>query len=243
MFKSEISAYIQDVRRIPDPKNGTDVHVRVEFHVTPLTPDLAAEISAEIREALFRKDGAGGWIPRGIVSETDLDTTADRLRITYRAHQDLNAAATILGVAIDNVNAVRAYPDKPHLRLRFRATFQSDRDTFWDLVARYWRAKDEVLLQFEAMDPSLFESEDQTAAAEAGELAHSVICIACDSPAVDVDQEGDAYCDADRHLAPPGRELKSIAKRIADGVKLTTIERKAKKARQLHQAEGKAAPK
>lgn len=232
MFKSEVKAYLNDLRRVADPKPSRgDCFAKAEFYLTPITPELAAEIGTAVRESLFRKT-KDGWIPRDVTTEIGLDITAEAQQMRFRSHPEVEDAVVLLGVEIDGVRAIRAYKDKPHLRLQFKATFMADKDSTWALLSRYWKAADGILLLFEPMDPSLLPEEEPPA-----DLEHSILCIACDQAAEVIDQEGDAYCANDKSMAAPGRQLKTIAEVVNAGTKLGTLEKRAKKNREKTQKE------
>jgi len=228
MFDSEVKAFIQNVKRVRNAKpSEPGCTIEVEFYITPIIPELAVEISPAVREALFRYSEESGWTPRSTVTEVDLNETIDNQRMTWRSHEEVQDAVTVMGVEINQISAVRAYPDKPHLRLRFRATFEVDRDTLWELANRYWRQSAGLLLTFEPMEAAL----------PFPDVEHSILCLSCNQKAEFMDSEGDPWCPEHQAEAGPGREVKPIGRWVADGMTFEAVAARADRAHQKKAAE------
>lgn len=150
MFESaKTKTYLQNVSF--DGKDTKKI-VRTIFYITPVSYDLAAEISQEMADTLF-KDGN----PRQVMPNVQFKLDNMALQsVTWHPFDDPamdNMGALTHNCKISSISAMRPYPDKPDFRLIFRADFPMDSNIV-ALVHRYFRTV--VFLTTSDMQGELF---------------------------------------------------------------------------------------
>src|SRR3990172_5389290 len=113
--------------------------LKLVFHIAPITPDLAIEISPRMADRLFRSIG-GEWEPaREITKASFASIQVPMQNITFHAMPDglFDKGVLVPSAAISNLRAQRG--DGPDFRLEFDVLFPMDRETM-RLVEQYYKA-------------------------------------------------------------------------------------------------------
>lgn len=179
--------------------------VRLDCYLTPITYELAAEVSPQLADCLFRRAGdTDEWNPRAEMPKALFqigDIPAQR--VTFYPHKD--ELVEMYGMLCDNVRisgiqAVRAYQDKLDFRLQFYMNIPKNK-TVMDICDRFY--KDEIFVSMSEMQPELF---DQGQAAP-GQIQR---CEECKEPAAWEDSDHSFFCQ--KHVRRGHGEVKLIVK-------------------------------
>jgi hypothetical protein len=160
-----------------DPDNK---ELKLVFHVSPITHDLASEIHSHLADRLFRKDiseatGNLEWMPVREMPKASFASIAIHMQnVTFNDLPEAGSEGVIVpGASITNLRAARASSDGFDFRLEFDAVVPMDESTM-DLVEKFYKST-----CFLTMEPVQREMEyepdaEQQAlqeAAESGEVA------------------------------------------------------------------------
>lgn len=207
MFRTEkFSAFLQGVKW-----SGTAEKKLIELviYITPITFELAAEVSEKIADRLFRRGEDGKWAPALEMPTAAFNAgTIPVQTMTIFPVNDQEtgdpALTETLGTMLQNVNvsgfhALQLIPAKPDLTLAFRATTALDKLTA-ELAIRFYRKK--IFLTFAAMQGELpLDNKQNTVAGEA-------LCEECGNLAFVVDQEGATFCR--KHVRAAAGEIREL---------------------------------
>src|SRR3954470_21974201 len=113
----KISMYLNNFSGCGDDERK---EMRLNFYVTPITYQLAVEVSPQLADRLFRKAGNDEWnpcaeMPKAMFSIGDIPAQ----RVTFFPHTD--ELVEMYGVLVEHarisgIQATRAFPDKPDFR-------------------------------------------------------------------------------------------------------------------------------
>lgn len=207
MFKTENQkCYLAEVLLKVD---GEKRMAHCKFQITPVTYELAAEISPRIADRIFR-GSPGNYAPVLEMNLVQFTLNFDPLSMTFM--RDPNYAvgrALIQEVEIKSLIAKRLAPEIPDFSLIFVAAFEfQDPMMAKDLVQLL---HENVFLTFAPMQPGLFEDKDNTPA------YMDLCCRLCEAPNpefVTMDEKF-AYCEKCECNKAEGE----ITRRIRDRVK------------------------
>lgn len=200
MFRTEkISIYLNNFNGQGEKDKA---EVRLDCYLTPITYELASEISPQLADCLFRKAGnTDDWNPRAEMPKAMFqigDIPAQR--VTFYPHKD--DLVEMFGVLAENVRisgiqAVRAYPDKLDFRLQFYMNIPKNK-TVMDICDRFY--KDEIYISMSEMQPVLFDS---------GQVAPGQLerCEECNEPAQWTDDAKSFWCQRHMRLSKGGVKL------------------------------------
>jgi hypothetical protein len=187
MFRTEkIKVYLQNVGW----KGKEDAPLnQLTFYITPITYDLASEISPEIAKAMFSKSIDNRQNPMAVLASTRFKTPKFQLQ-AVKFHPSMDPEVDNLGVLTEGWNikalwAMHLFADSDDLTLAFLMEAPLDKLTI-ELAQKYY--KRQLYLTMTSMQTELFETT--TAAIPATALK----CIECNEPAEWIDQNKDTWC-------------------------------------------------
>jgi hypothetical protein len=187
MFKKEnVELYLKSINLKAEDDNKRFCALRL-FR-TPISYELAAEVSEKIADRLFRKSGSS-YQPVQEMGRTELFIATQLLSMEYRRSPDYPGHEVLIeNVSIGNVWAQKLIPGNPNFSLLFDARFEiMDKTVISDLTTLLHET---FYFTFKAMQPGLFS--------ELGEW-DGVLCRMCDAPNPEWGVEGSkpklAYCE------------------------------------------------
>lgn len=203
MFKTEkVSAYLNNFTGKGDDERK---ELKLNLYVTPITYQLANEVSPHLADRLFRRAGNDEWnpcaeMPKAVFNIGDIPAQ----RVLFYPHQD--EAVEKFGILVETarisgIQAVRAFADKLDFRLEFDMTVQMD-DVTMGICRRFF--KEPIYVSMEPVQPVLFDS---------GQIAPGQVerCEQCQEPASYMDSAKAFFCQ--KHVRGGQGEVKLIAKK------------------------------
>ncbi len=166
--------------------------VRFTFYITPITHDLAAEVSPAIASLLFKKDKAGAFHPVLEMDSAQFEIGSIPLQTMEMHPVDdpmMDAHGVLLqAIQISSISARKVFPDDPNFTLIFNAELPKN-ELAVKMMDKYFREK--VHLTFAVMQGELFPNDD----------VHDTIknpkCQHCGDRAIYRDKEKIYYCQKD----------------------------------------------
>jgi hypothetical protein len=123
-------------------EDNDNKELKLIFHVTPITPELAAEISPWLADRLFRKTD-GEWEPAREITKASFANLSIKMQnITFHAFPEaslIEDGILIPGCAIGSLRAQRATVVDWEFQLAFDVVLPMNRITM-DLVEKYYKA-------------------------------------------------------------------------------------------------------
>jgi hypothetical protein len=160
LFKSErIGCYLNGFAGHGDDNETKEL--KLVFHVTPITPELAAEVSPMLADRLFRKNIDGEWEPAREITKAMFASVAVPMQnIKFYAFPDMDFTGGVMvqGAAISNLRAQRAFSDSLDFRLEFDVVVQMDKVTM-GLVEQFYKAT--CFLTMEQVQREMEYAEDR----------------------------------------------------------------------------------
>lgn len=202
MFKTaKVAAYLNNFGG-----KGDDEHkeLKLNVYVTPITYELASEVSPQVADRLFRRAGNDEWSPCAEMPKAmfNIGNIAAQ-RVTFFPHTD--ELVEMYGILVENarvsgIQATKPFSEKNDFRLEFDLTVPMDKTTM-DICQRFY--KEPVYISMEPMQPVLFD---------AGQIAPGQIerCEVCNEPAHWIDSEGSFFCQ--KHPRKAKGDVKLIVK-------------------------------
>lgn len=202
MFTTEkVPSYLNNFSGIGEDEKK---EIKLSIYVTPISYELANEVSPQIADRIFRKFN-DEWTPALEVGKTSfIIGQIPPQRVTFLPHED--SLVEMFGILLENahitgIEARKAWPDKPDFRLEFVMTVPMDENSM-TIIRRYYKEK--VLLTMFPMQPTLFDK---------GQIAPGQVerCKECQEPASYVDSEKGFHCQ--KHVRQCKGEAKLIVKK------------------------------
>ncbi len=199
--------------------------VRFTFYFTPLTYDLAREMSPAVADALFRLDKAGAAHPISSMENVSFELGVIPLQ-TLELHPADDPAmdphgVLLQSVQISSVSARKVFPDDPNFTLIFNAEVPKN-SLAVQMMDKYFREK--VWVTFAQMQAEMFPKADII------DTVKNPTCFECGERATWRDSEQNHLCDKDLRLGK------------GEVVRITTLESPAQaQARILKELEAKNA--
>ena len=169
MFKTErVCCYLNGFAGHGDDQESKEL--KLVFHVTPISQELATEVSPHLADRLFRWDGLDGtWQPaREITKASFASVHVQMQNITFHGLPEENRedrGVLVLGAAISNLRGRRAFQDSFEFRLEFDVVVPMDSITM-ELVEKYYKSP-----CFLTMEPIQSEITYETSEPQAGVVA------------------------------------------------------------------------
>lgn len=202
MFDTKkVSAYLNNFSGIGEDDKK---ELKLSIYVTPITYELASEVSPQLADRLFRKSTSDEWAPAAEIAKTSFMLgQLDPQRVTFHPHDDEKLdmyGVLIENARVSNIEARKAFPDKPDFRLEFQMTVPMDESSM-GIIRRYYKEK--FFLSTEPMQPMLFDS---------GQIAPGQIerCQECSEPASWQDIEKQFFCQ--KHVRLGRGDMKLIVR-------------------------------
>jgi hypothetical protein len=223
MFSTEkIKSYLNNFTGNGD---SDEKFMKLVFYVTPITYELASEVSPLLADRLFRNSNGKDWQPAQEMPKASFSSIqVPKCNLTFHPHDadmKIDNGVMVPAVAISNLRAQRAYPDKPEFRLEFDCVVPMDQDTM-ELVHKYYKST--CFLTFEASQAEIEFEEDQIGSTQ----KH---CEECEEPAIYEDSEHSFFCG--KHVRAAHGEVKLIVR------KETPAEAEARLAREAEENDKK----
>ena len=203
MFSTErVSAYLNNFTGVGD---SDEKELRLTFYVTPITYELAKEVSPQLADRLFRNiTGNGDWqpaqeMPKASFSAINIDAQNLTIYALPEAADSIDDGVLIPQAKIFNLRAQRAYPDKPDFRLEFDCVVPMD-DTTMRLVERFFKGS--CYLSTTPAQIEMFEDPPADA---------NQVCGHCNERASWQDSEKEFLCQ--KHLRLGKGDVKLIVKK------------------------------
>ncbi len=189
MFKTpKVKAYLQAASwqgKEDDPKQ------RMTFYITPISFELAEEVSPKLADRLFRKDpNTGKWMPARELGNGRFDLGTLPLQ-TMEWHPagdgvlEYDAGVLVQGVTITAISALHLFADSDDTTLAIVCEVPLDAHIV-DLARRYYRKS--VWITMADMQAPLFNDANQ------GIDVANAKCTECGKPSRWVDSEKDFWC-------------------------------------------------
>lgn len=138
MFTSNrVSCYLNGFAGHGDDPEAKEL--KLVFHISGISQDLAAEISPLIADRLFRKNIEGEWKPAEEITKASFANINIQMQnITFNELPDgeEDRGVLVLGCAISNLRATRPFVDA---RLEFDVVMPMDGSTV-RLIEKYYKA-------------------------------------------------------------------------------------------------------
>lgn len=218
MFTTEkVQAFVQ--RASLEGKDDSKF-VRFTFYVTPITYELAKEVSAIIAANLFRLDAVGAPHPVLEVSTVSFEIgeiPLQTMKLYPATDVELESHGTLLtAVQIRAISARKVFPDDPNFTLIFNAELPKD-DLSFAMMGKYFREK--VFVTFAEMQKDLFPKNGVQ------DTIQNPKCNECDEPATRRDSEGTHLCA--KHVRAGKGEVKLLTSRETPKEAQKRIEKEA----------------
>jgi hypothetical protein len=159
MFTTEkIAAFLQGVKFTGDSDKK---NLELTIYITPISYELAAEVSEGIADRLFREGSDGRWNPALEMPSARFEgpkipvqtVTVYPVADGAMPEKELEKSRTaLINVNIDSFSSLRLIAEKPDLTLAFKAHVDMDKVSV-ELAMRYFKTK--VYLTFAAMQAEL----------------------------------------------------------------------------------------
>ena len=164
MFKTErVGCYLNGFAGHGDDQESKEL--KLVFHVTPISQELAAEVSPHLADRLFRWDGLDGtWQPAREITKamfTRVQVQMQNITFNDELQKAGSAGMLVTGAAIYNLRAQRAFQDSFEFRLEFDVVVPMDGITM-GLVERYYKST-----CFLTMEPTQREITYETSESQA----------------------------------------------------------------------------
>jgi hypothetical protein len=202
MFQTpKVQAYLNNFTGHGDDE---EKELKLSFYVTPISYQLASEVSPQLADRLFRNNG-DEWQPAQEMPKASFSSIqVPKQNLIFHPHSEPTLIASgimVQSALISNLRAQRAFPDKPDFRLEFDCVIPMDKTTM-DLVHQYYKKT-----CFLTTEPSQVEMEfDETDAVDGNAL-----CEECSLLAVVIDSEQHTYCQT--HIRLGKGEIKFFRKK------------------------------
>lgn len=201
MFETpKISAFLQNASFRGENEKK---YVRFQFYLTPISYELACEVSPRLADRLFRKIEDGAWAPASEVPSIGFDLGKIPLHtIELHPHDDAmmdHTGAMMQRAHITGIHARKLFPDNPNFTLIFSADVPMD-DMSVKLAQKYFKLP--VFLTFAVMQGQLFPDEDIE------DTITNPICEECDDRAIFRDDAHAYYCQ--KHVRMTSNEVHSL---------------------------------
>lgn len=203
MFRTEnTQLYLKSINLKAEDDNKRFCTLRL-FR-TPISFELASEVSEGIADRLFRKSGSS-YQPVQEMGRAELFVSVPLLSMEYRRSPDyVGHQVLIENVSIENVWAQKLLPGNPNFSLLFDARFEIvDKTVVSDLTTLLHET---FFFTFKQMQPGLFGEPDEW---------KDVLCRMCDAPNPEWGVEGSspklAYCEKHKHQKIEDEKLIRIA--------------------------------
>lgn len=187
MFKSETKLFLKSINLRSEDDNKRIAVLR--FFLTPATYELASEVSPNVADRLFRKNG-NMYEPVLEMGRTEFLIQIPSQSMSYRRHPDyVGHQVHIPDVSIENLSAQKVIPGDPNFSLIFDASFEIlDKTIVTDLVDLL---HENFYVTFAPMQPGLFGQEGEW---------DDLLCRLCSAPNPEWGVEGSkkpklAYCN------------------------------------------------
>lgn len=194
MFTSEKQAtHLQSFKSSGDADQPS---LDLKLYITPLTYELAYEISDRIAKQLYRREGTN-HVPVHELDDPTLilgELPPYNLELFPHAEAD-GAGQMIAGCRIGKVQASKLFPDNPDWSLVFTVTAPMDSNSI-ALAHKYYRKT--LFLTLVESQKELFETDDKKpiilddATVESGK---DILCVVCNARASYLAADQAGYCD------------------------------------------------
>lgn len=206
MFKQpNVECYLKSV--VLDTEDDKRI-CKLRLFVTPITFDLASEVSPLIADRLFRKSG-DGFVPVQEMDGPKFLIQVSEQSMEYRRHPEyVGHQVSVSHVSIGNLTAQKVIPGDPNFSLIFTASFEIlDKTVITDLADLL---HEKLFVTFAPMQPGLFDNE--------GGPVMKLECLLCQAAAPEFasSDEKRAYCrDCKHNAAEDDHPLKRIRPDVA----------------------------
>lgn len=189
MFKTpKVKAYLQAVKWVG---KEDDPRQRMTFYITPISFELACEISPKLADRLFRKDpNTDRWMPARELGTGGFDIGTVPLQ-TMEWHPagegtlDFDAGQMVQGVTVNDISTLHLFADSDDTTLAFVCECPLDAHIV-ELARKYYRKN--VWLTMAQMQAKLFDTSAP------GQLDPNKKCLECGLPSKWIDSEKDFFC-------------------------------------------------
>ncbi len=167
--------------------------MRLTFYITPITFDLATEVSPRLADRLFRKGTDDKWAPASELGNSrfvlgSLPMQSFEWHPAGEGALDFDAGVLTQGISITGIFALHLFADSPDITLAITCEMPLDSHIV-ELARKYYRRS--VWLTMADMQAELFPQ------AEPGIVNPNAKCLHCGEPARWIDSEKDFFCQKD----------------------------------------------